>query len=308
MQNSDYELVIIGGGPAGLTAGIYAGRARLQTLLLEKGAIGGLIATSDWVESYPGFPDGISGFNLTELMHNQAIKYGAEIEFAEVNEITQDGLHKIVMTSSGNVRAKAVIIASGSEVAKLNVAGEDVFTGKGVSYCATCDGPLFKDKVLAVVGGGDSALTEAVFLTRFASRVFVIHRRDQLRASRALQEKAAAEPKITFVLNSIVTGIMGKETVEQLQIKNVKDGRESELKLNGIFVSVGFKPNTGFLQGAIKLDEVNRIIVDDGGNMETSMTGVYAAGDIRHNSVRQVIAAAGDGAVAALTAEKYIRL
>ncbi len=308
MQNNDYELVIIGGGPAGLTAGIYAGRARLQTLLLEKGAIGGLIATSDWVENYPGFPDGISGFNLTELMHNQAIKYGAEIEFAEVNGISQDGLHKIVMTSSGNVRAKAVIIASGSEVAKLNVAGEDVFTGKGVSYCATCDGPLFKDKVLAVVGGGDSALTEAVFLTRFASRVFVIHRRDQLRASRALQEKAAAEPKITFVLDSIVTGIMGKETVEQLQIKNVKDGRESELKLNGIFVSVGFKPNTGFLQGAIKLDEVNRIIVDDGGNMETSMTGVYAAGDIRHNSVRQVIAAAGDGAVAALTAEKYIRL
>ena len=308
MQNNDYELVIIGGGPAGLTAGIYAGRARLRTALIEKSAIGGLIATSDWVENYPGFPEGISGFNLTELMHNQAIKHGTEIVFAEVNGFSQDRQYKVVMTSSGNIRTKAVIIASGSEVAKLNVQGEDVFTGKGVSYCATCDGPLFKDRILAVVGGGDTALTEAIFLTRFASSVFVIHRRDQFRASKVLQEKAAADPKITFVLDSIVTSITGRETVEQLLLKNVKNNKESSLKVDGVFASVGFKPNTGFLQGALEIDEANRILVDTDGMMETSISGVYAAGDIRHNSVRQVVAAVGDGAVAALSAEKYIRL
>ncbi len=308
MDNSNYELIIIGGGPAGLTASIYAGRARLRTILLEKSAIGGLIALSDWVENYPGFPEGISGFDLTELMYAQAVKYGIEIAFTEVKGFSLAGQDKIITTSSGEYRTKALIIASGSEIAKLNVPGEDIFTGRGVSYCATCDGPLFKDRELAVVGGGDTAITEAIFLTRFASRVFVIHRRDQLRAGRMLQEKAMADPKIKFVLDSIVTEITGNETVDKILLRNVKNGVESSIKVSGIFVSVGFSPNIGFLQGKINLDETNRIVVDAHGMMETNVGGVYAAGDVRQNSVRQVATAVGDGAVAALSAEKFIRL
>ena len=308
MENTDYELIIIGGGPAGLTAGIYAGRARLRTLLIEKSAIGGLIAISDRVENYPGFPEGISGLDLTELMHHQAIKYGTEIIYDEVKHLKVNGVDKVVTTVSGDYHARAVIIAAGSEIAKLNIPGEQAFTGRGVSYCATCDGPLFKDRDIAVIGGGDTALTEAIFLARFASRVYVIHRREQFRASQILQEKARSESRIEFILDTIVTEIKGDNSVEEIALKNVKSNSQSSIKVAGVFISVGFKPNTDFIQGIIELDETKRIVVDVNGMMATNMPGIYAAGDIRRNSIRQVATAVGDGAVAALSAEKYIRL
>ena len=308
MENTDYELIIIGGGPAGLTAGIYAGRARLRTLLIEKSAIGGLIAISDRVENYPGFPEGISGLDLTELMHHQAIKYGTEIIYDEVKSLKVNGGDKVVTTVSGDYRTRAVIIAAGSEIAKLNIPGEQAFTGRGVSYCATCDGPLFRDRDIAVIGGGDTALTEAIFLARFASRVYVIHRREQFRASQILQEKARSESRIEFILDTIVTEIKGDNSVEEIALKNVKSNSQSSIKVAGVFISVGFKPNTDFIQGIIELDETRRIMVDANGMMATSVPGIYAAGDIRRNSIRQVATAVGDGAVAALSAEKYIRL
>jgi len=220
-MNREYEVVIIGGGPAGLSAGIYTARARLSSLLVEKGIVGGLITIAEWVENYPGFPEGISGLDLTELMHQQATKFGLETLTAEVTGIEVDGKRKIVKTSEGDFVAKAVIAAGGSDRVQLNVPGEKEFIGKGVSYCATCDAAFFVDRTIALVGGGDSAISEALHLTKFASKVIVIHRRDELRATRIVQEKAFAEPKIEFLWNSIVEGVEGEDVVERLKLRNV---------------------------------------------------------------------------------------
>ncbi|MFC1916736.1 thioredoxin-disulfide reductase [Chloroflexota bacterium] len=300
----NYEVLIIGGGPAGLSAGIYISRARLSSLLIEKMGVGGQIADAERVDNYPGFLEGISGFDLGQLMHQQATKYGLETLLAEVTGIEVQGGQKVVKTTEGNFTAKAVIIASGSERGKLGILGEAKFTGKGVSYCATCDAAFFKEKPVAVVGGGDVAVTEALYLTRFASKVMVIHRRDQLRASRILQEKAFSEPKIEFLWNTVVEEIEGKEMIQRLRLRNVPTGEESALDIAGIFVATGFKPNTDYLKGMLPLDSTGTIITTD--KMETEIPGIFAAGDIRHNSARQAITAAGEGATAAIYAEKFV--
>ena len=303
-MNEKYDVVIIGGGPAGLTAGLYASRAKLNSLLIEKGLVGGQIANAERVENYPGFPEGISGFELGQLMHQQATKYGLKTLLAEVTGIELQGEQKVIRTTEGDFMAKAVIIAGGSERQKLGVPGEEEFVGKGVSYCATCDAAFFREQPVAVVGGGDAAITEALHLAKFASRVTVIHRRDQLRASRILQEKASSEPKIEFLWNSIVEKIEGGDLVKGIRLRQVKTGEESALEVAGIFISIGLKPNTDYLKSILPLGVTGLIITDE--KMETKIPGIFAAGDIRHNSARQVITAAGDGATAAIYAEKFI--
>ncbi len=303
-MNEEYEVIIIGGGPAGLTAGLYTSRARLNSLLLEKGLVGGQIVEAEVVENYPGFAKGISGIELGQLMHQQATKYGLKTIIAEVTGVELQGEQKVVKTTEGNFTGKAVIIASGSERRKLGIPGEKEFTGKGVSYCATCDAPFFQEQRVAIVGGGDAAITEALYLAKFASRVIVIHRRDQLRATHILQEKAFSEPKIEFLWNTIVDEIEGKDVVERLKLHQVKTGEKSTLDVAGIFASIGLKPNTDYLKGILPLDDMGHIITNE--NMETEIPGIFAAGDIRRNSARQAISAAGDGATAAIYAEKFL--
>ncbi|MBA7621801.1 Thioredoxin reductase [subsurface metagenome] len=303
-MNEEYEVVIIGGGPAGLTAGLYAARAKLNSLLIEKGAIGGQIVNAEQVDNYPGFPEGISGSELGELMHQQATKYGLKTLIAEVTGLEPQEKQKVVKTTEGNFIAKAVIIAGGSNRQKLGIPGEKKFTGKGVSYCATCDAFFFQDKPVAVVGGGNAAVTEALYLVKFASKVTVIHRRDRLRATPILQEKAFSEPKIEFLWDTVVEEIEGGDFVERIRLRQVKTGEKSALEVAGIFVSVGLKPDTDYLKSVLPLSEAGYIITND--RLETGTPGIFAAGDIRHDSARQVITAAGDGATAAIYAEKFI--
>jgi len=300
----EYDVVIIGGGPAGLTAGIYTARARLSSLLIEKMAAGGLVVNAGLVENYPGFPRGIMGLELAEAIQQQAAKFGLETLTAEVTGLELKGKQKVIKTTEGSMVAKAVIIASGSERVKLGVPGEEKFAGRGVAYCAICDAAFYKDLPVAVVGGGNAAINEALELGKFASRVIVIHRRQELRATRILQESAFAEPKIEFLWNTVVEAIEGKEMVERLRLRNVLTGEESVLKVSGIFVAVGFKPNTDYLKGVLSLDANGAIITNE--KMETNVPGIFAVGDIRANSIRQVVAAAGDGAVAAIYAGRFI--
>ncbi len=303
-MNKEYEVVIIGGGPAGLTAGLYTSRARLSSLLIEKGVVGGLVASAGQVENFPGFPDGISGLELGELMHQQASKYGLETISAEVTGIKLQGEQKVITTTEGNLNSQAIIIASGSERQKLGIPGEVEFTGKGVSYCATCDACFFIDKPVAVVGGGNAALNEALDLVKFASRVTIIHRRNQLRATRILQERAFAEPKIEVQWNTVVDEIEGADVVGRLKLRDIITGEKSTLLVAGVFISVGLKPNTDYLKGILPLDATGHIITNE--RMETEIAGILVAGDVRHDSARQAITAAGDGATAAIYAEKFI--
>ena len=303
-SDSHYQIIIIGGGPAGLTAGIYATRAGLKTLLIERGAPGGQITSSEWVENYPGFPRGISGFDLGQLMEEQAVTHGLKIETAEVNGIELDDSRKIIKTTEGDHSADAIIIAGGSEHARLGIPGEEALIGRGLSYCATCDGPLFRDRVVAVIGGGDVALTDALFLSRFCPKVFVIHRRDQLRATKILQERAFKIPTIEFVWDTVVNAIDGEGNVNGLQLSNVKTGEKSSLKVDGVFMAVGTKPNTDYLSGLIELGTGGLIPVNI--QMETEVPGIFAAGDIREGTIRQVVAAAGDGAIATMAAERFL--
>jgi len=301
---NNYQVIIIGGGPAGLTAGIYSTRAGLNTLLLEKMVPGGQITTSEWVENYPGFPQGISGFDLGQLMEEQARKHGLEIRMTEVVGMALSGNQKTVKTSEGDYTANTVIIAGGTEHAKLGIPGEEELVGKGLSYCATCDGPFFRDREVAVVGGGDVAIADALFLSRFSSKVSIIHRRDQLRASKVLQDRAFENEKIEFVWDTVVDAIDGGDTVKALQLRNVKTEDKSNLQVGGVFMAVGTKPNTEYLAGLLKLGPNGTIPVNN--QMETEVPGIYAAGDIREGSIRQVVAAAGDGAIAAMAAERFI--
>ena len=303
-MSEEYEVIIIGGGPAGLTAGLYTSRARLSSLLIEKGLVGGQITEAELVENYPGFAEGISGMGLGQLMEEQAKKYGLKIVIADVVSIELQEKQKVVKTTEGDFAGKAVIIAGGSERRKLGVPGEEKFTGRGVSYCATCDAPFFQEGKIAIVGGGDTAITDALHLAKFASRVIVMHRRDQLRATRILQEKAFSEPRIEFLWNTVVDEIEGKGVVERLKLRQVKTGEKSTLDVDAIFVSVGFTPKTDYLKDILPLDGSGHIITNE--KMETEIPGIFAAGDIRYNSARQAICAAGDGATAAIFAQEFI--
>ena len=301
-----YQVVVLGGGPAGLSAAIYAARSGFSTVIIEKAFPGGQIASASNVENYPGFADGVSGMELGQLMHRQAEAQGSETMMAEVFALEPGAGERLhtVKTSEGDVQSVAVIIATGSRYRLLDVPGEAELTGKGVSYCATCDGPFYRGKRVAVVGGGDTAITDALELTHFASEVTVVHRRGELRAGAALQDKALSSPKIRFAWNSVVEGVQGEPVVQTLRLRNTRDGIISELVVDGVFVAVGSVPSTGFLGETVPLDDSGCVITND--LMETSIAGVFAAGDVRHNSARQVITAAGDGATAALSARRYI--
>jgi thioredoxin reductase (NADPH) len=298
------DVVIVGGGPAGLTAGIYTSRSRLDSLLIEKGLFGGQITNAEWVENFPGFPDGISGIDLGQQMHDQAARFGVETIVTEVTGLELQNNLKVVRTTEGDFTTRAVILAGGSNRQKLGVPGEEEFIGKGVSYCATCDAAFFIDRPVAVAGGGDAAITEALHLAKLTSKVTVIHRRDQLRATKILQEKAFADPKIDFAWDSVVDRINGKDFVEGLSLRNVKTDQNSELEVAGLFVSIGFRPDTDYLKGLLALDDISQIITNE--KMETGIAGIFAAGDIRQNSGRQAITAAGDGATSAIYVEKYL--
>jgi thioredoxin reductase (NADPH) len=303
-KTKEYDVVIIGGGPAGLSAGIYAARARLKTVMIEKMAVGGQIINSLMVENYPGYKDGISGVDLTMAMHEQATKFGLETISDEVTGIVVDGARKIVKIFQEDYITRVVIIAGGSERQKMGVPGEKEYTGKGVSYCATCDGAFFRDKPVAVLGGGNSAVTEALELTKFASKVYLIHRRHELRATKILQEKILADSRVQILWDTIVEEIKGDKFVKSLKIKNAVTGQTSELAVDGVFVSIGTQPATGYLKGVVALDAFGSVAVND--RLETSVPGIFAAGDIRSGSIKQVIGAAADGATAAISAGKYI--
>lgn len=303
-EDQIYDVIIVGGGPAGLTAALYAGRSLLSTLLLEKMLPGGQAATTDRIENYPGFPGGISGADLMQRMEEQAREFGVEIGSGEVNRLEVDKDIFKLYTDEGIYRGRTVILASGARERKLGVPGEEEFRGRGVSYCATCDGAFYKDKHVVVVGGGDSAVEEGLYLTRFASKVTLIHRRDQLRAVKSAQERAFANPKMAFLWDTVVEEIQGTRMVEKLRLKNVKTGQTSELAADGVFIYVGMEPNSEFLRGVVDLDPNGYVITDE--NMATSLPGVFAAGDLRRKPLRQVSTAVGDGATAAMAAERYL--
>ena len=303
MNENSYEVVIVGGGPAGLTAGLYAARAGLRSILIDKGIFGGQITYAEHVENFTGFPDGISGMELGEKMHQQAKKHGLNTVSAEVTGLEIRAL-KVIKTTEGDYSGKTVILAGGAVRKKLGVEGETRLMGRGVSYCAVCDGSFFQGRNLVVIGGGDTAITEALHLTHFASQVTIIHRRDQLRATYALQQKVKSEPKIAYLWDSVVTGIEGAENVESIKLLNVKTGESSVKEVSGVFVAVGTSPDTEYIKGIVPLDESGYIITNE--KMETAIPGILAAGDIRHNSARQAITAAGDGATAAIYAQKYL--
>ncbi len=299
------DVVVVGAGPAGLSAAIYAGRARLKTLVLERGIPGGQILLTDWIENYPGFPNGIAPFSLMEDFRKQALKFGAEIAIEDVKEIKRNDPLWSVLGAEKEYLGRAVIIATGAVHRRLGVPGEGKLTGKGVSFCATCDGAFFRDKRVGVVGGGSFALTEALFLTKFCREVQLIHRRDQFRAEKILQERVAENKKIVSVLDSVVERIKGKNNVESIIIRNVKTQEKREVPLDGIFVSIGMHPNSELVRSLVALNERSEIKV--GKNMVTSCQGILAAGDVTDLCSKQVATAVGSGVEAAIAVDEYLQ-
>lgn len=300
-----YEIAIVGGGPAGLSAAIYASRALVKVALLEKGLCGGQAATTDLIENYPGFPDGISGMKLMEMFSKQAERFGTEvITLSEVKSIErlEDGF--ILDLGDGKLTSSAVIYCAGQSPSKLGIKGEEEFYGRGVSYCATCDGALYRGKEVVVVGGGDSAIEEAIFLTRYARSVTVIHRRDELRATKILQKRALENPKIRFELSAVPDEISGGKLVESVRVRKLKDNHLKEINAQGIFIYVGYKPNSRLLVDLVELDEQGYIITDSQCN--TSHPGIFAAGDVRRSGLKQVATSVSDGAIAAMSAVRYL--
>ena len=306
MQQAQYQLIIVGGGPAGLTAGLYAARGRLKVLLIEKGAAGGQVLVTDWVDNYPGFVEGVSGFDLIDKMTTHADRFGLEKKFAAITSLQLDGDIKTVTLENSEVfTAKTIILSTGAKPRKLKVAGENEFSGRGVSYCATCDGPFYRNQEIAIVGGGNTAIQDALHLTKFATKVTIIHRRGELRATKILQEKAFCNQKIDFLWNTQVKEIRGDRTGVVELLLSHHDGDESILKVTGIFILIGITPNNEILPlDQLRTDETGFIVTDQ--EMATTIPGVYAAGDIRSKRSRQIINAAGEGAVAELSAERYL--
>ncbi|MBN2034519.1 MAG: thioredoxin-disulfide reductase [Deltaproteobacteria bacterium] len=299
-----YDVIILGGGPAGLTAGLYNARARLKVVLYERLAPGGQVLTTDWVENYPGFPEGVSGFELMDRMKNQAEKFGLEIRNDEIVRLDLSESRKIIFAGDDQIETRAVIIACGATWKRLGIEGEERLIGKGISFCATCDGPFYRDQEVAVIGGGDTAVEEAIFLTRFVGKVYLVHRRDKLRATKVIQERAMAEEKIDFVWDTIPMRVLGEAGVEGIELRNLKTGVISRKAVKGVFVFIGTAPNTNLVKEQLKLDQSGFIVTDE--RMQTSVPGVFAAGDVRSKLFRQISTAVGEGATASYAAEKYL--
>jgi thioredoxin reductase (NADPH) len=300
-----YDVIIIGAGPAGLAAAVYTGRARLKTLILEKGLPGGQILLADRVENYPGYPDGVMPFQLMENFRKHAEKFGARIEIDEAKEIIRRNNFWSVLSDKKEYPARAVIIATGSSYQRLGIANEARFAGKGISYCATCDGAFFKDKEVAVVGGGSNALSEALFLTKYCQKLWLIHRRHRFRAEKILQERVIANGKIEILWDSVIESLKGEGRLESLLIRNFKENRTFELKIAGLFISIGTVPITGFVKGLLDLNEGGQIKVSSA--METSGRGIFAAGDVTDACPKQMATAVGTGVRAALAVDEYLQ-
>ncbi len=305
MSQELHDVIIIGGGPAGLTAGLYTSRAKLSTLLVERMIMGGQVMTTTKVENYPGFPGGVDGPDLMMRFQEHCQEFGLQIDYGEVENLIDRGDEKIVVVDGKELRARCVIITTGAEPRKLGVDGEQEFTGRGVSYCATCDGAFFRDVPVAIIGGGDTAAEEALFLTRFASKVYIIHRRDQLRATKILQERIFAHEKIEVIWNTEIDRVVGDSSgMQSVELKDRVSGETRPLELQGLFVAIGVTPKAHFLAEVLELDDDGHILTDP--ECRTSMDGVFAAGDVRKKILKQIATAVGDGAVAAIMAEKYL--
>ena len=300
----EYDIIIVGAGPAGLTAALYSSRSKLKTLYIEKLSTGGQAATTDEIENYPGFPHGVTGPNLCAHMEEQAKRFGAERLAAKVEKLKIEGDMRIICTNKGDFKAKVVIIVSGAAPKLLGCPGELKFRARGVSYCATCDAAFYEGASVMVVGGGDSAVEEANYLTKFADKVTLVHRRNSLRATKVVQDRALPNPKMEFAWNTVVEEIEGEDIVERVILKDVNTGEKRTMEVEGVFIYVGLEPNTDWLENQIELDKQGYIPTDD--NMRTNVPGVYAIGDVRTKLLRQVVTAAADGAIAAFHAEKYI--
>jgi thioredoxin reductase (NADPH) len=302
IKNTD--VVVVGAGPAGLTAALYTGRAKLNTIIVERLGPGGQLLNTELIEDYTGFKS-ISGQDMAQAFEEHALEFGAQVEYGTVTEIASEGREKVVRTEEGDeYRCKAVVVCTGGVARKLDVPGEERLAGRGVSYCAICDGAFFKNEVLAVIGGGDSAVEEATFLTRFASRLYIVHRRDEFRAQRVLQDRLFASDKVETILDTVVEEIGGQDRVEWMRVRNVKSGETRQIPVGGVFIYVGFSPNSDIFRDPIEKDALGFVMTDE--KMETSQPGIFVAGDVRHQFVRQITNAVGDATIAAIAATKYI--
>ncbi len=300
----NYDVIIIGAGPAGLSAAVYAARGEMKTVVFDKGIEGGQMNLTDEIENYPGFEKVVTGYEMGMKMKAQAEKFGTQFKYEEITAVSLDGYCKVVETTKAKYRAKALIIATGASPRRLNVPGEERLTGRGVSYCAVCDGALYRGKTVAVIGGGDSAVEEAMYLTKFAKKVYLIHRREQLRAEKVIQNRAFTNKKIEFIWNTVVNEVEGDPVVSGLKLFNRKEDKNTYLKVDGVFIYVGILPNNNLFESRIELNEAGFVTTNS--LMQTNLPGVYVAGDLREKPLRQVVTAAADGAIAGWSAEKWI--
>ncbi|MFN8383198.1 MAG: thioredoxin-disulfide reductase [Anaerolineales bacterium] len=303
-NEKNVKVLILGSGPAGLAAALYAARAELEPIVLTGMQLGGQAALTHTIENYPGFPEGVGGAQLGELFQKQAEHFGAKVEFDLANEVDLSQRPFLVKTDSGEYKAETLILTTGANPLHLEIPGEVELTGRGVSYCATCDGWFFKDKKVVVVGGGDSAFEEALFITRYASSVTLIHRREEFRAGAILQKRAKEHPKMDFILNTVVTEVVGTDKLTALKLKNLQTGEESTFETDGLFIFIGHAPNSQIFKGQVEMNDLGYVIVND--RMETSVEGVYAAGEIADPHFRQVVTSAGMGAAAAIQATRFL--